>query len=794
MLIAPLFFILLIIISKTFIKFKTQKELKAFNREKRADKLYLIVSRFLIISLLIAALASPYTVMTIERKGDPNLKILVDESVSFELFDQTVGQDLKEVLGKNIPTIIRTLDFGNSSALGNGIRNNIQGNDNILLVTDGHNNKGWDLGDALLFAKNQRSFVNAIDIQAIKKDAAVIIEGPREVIKQTENEYAAIVTTTSDDFSYHVRVIVDGDELINTNSKGSKSFPFKRIFQEGDHKITTILKVDDTFQDNNIYYKSVRALPRPKILFVSHVASPLFDLLDEVYEVTKVDSLPGTVSAYHAVILNNIPPQELKGDIERMTNYLEDGNGFLYVGGDRTFEYNDHCEQNPNDCLFESLLPVKIGFGGDQEFSGVNIVLVIDMSGSSGEQFSQTFGSEKAAVEKALALEIVDTLDLDDNLAVVSFNTDYRYVSKLTPLFDKPDLNDTIAKLKYGGGTIVASGLGQAFNVLKNAQGSKSVILISDGNTDLTEQSLQLASAMKDSGIVVHTIGVGENTNAAFMEGLARSGGGVYFQPTEAQKIKIALGQGEGDQEVESYHVEILNANSFITYGLEIDAEVTGFNQVVPKASGRTLVTTDLNNPLLSTWRFGLGRVAVMSTDDGFKWSSGLLSKQNSKLLTRTINWAVGDPDRVKSYAVKIQDTTQGESTELRVVTDKRPQLPGYEFAKIEQGNKDAYITDWKASKTGFFRILDKLVAVNYPIELQKVGMNPQLKSNVEAVGGHYFKPDQTDAILDKVIQDSIRIETDHQFYRWPFAIAALLLFLIELTFRRIRESKAYEA
>ena len=70
--------------------------------------------------------------------------------------------------------------------------------------------------------------------------------------------------------------------------------------------------------------------------------------------------------------------------------------------------------------------------------------------------------------------------------------------------------------------------------------------------------------------------------------------------------------------------------------------------------------------------------------------------------------------------------------------------------------------------------------------------MNPELKMQIGSVGGGYFKPDQIKEIIDKITQDSIRIEKDYKFYRWPFVILALIIFLIELAFRRYRETKLY--
>jgi len=81
---------------------------------------------------------------------------------------------------------------------------------------------------------------------------------------------------------------------------------------------------------------------------------------------------------------------------------------------------------------------------------------------------------------------------------------------------------------------------------------------------------------------------------------------------------------------------------------VELAAKVTGLNFVVPKQAARTLVTTNGGDSVLSVWRFGLGRVVSLTTDDGNKWSGELLSQKNSKLITKSINWLTNPIDPLR--------------------------------------------------------------------------------------------------------------------------------------------------
>ena len=792
--IIPLVFFFIFVIGKTFVRFRDAEQRKSFNRSRRLDKLVLIITRSAIAACLIVALASPYEFTKIETPGDPSLTILVDKSTSFSLFEQGLEDKLKQKIGGQLPDSIKTLDQGNRSALGNGVRNTIQGNDNVLLITDGFTTEGWNLGDAIVFARDRNSVINALDLSPEKGDASVVISGPSEVIQQTDNAWSATVQVAGK-VEYQLRVIVDGGELIKTTGSSSKKYTFDRIFSRGYHKIQAILRVDDTFEENNMYYKTVKALPRPNVLFVSKEGSPMYNVLDEIYEMSSAYTLPGSLESYHAVVLNNFPEQELQNSVDQLSAYLEEGNGLFVIGGDKSFEYNDHCAkgQNKRDCQFQALLPVQIGYGGTEKLGNANIVLVIDISGSAGEEFGGGSSTQKLAIQKALAIEILKDLKLDDNVAVVAFNTQYRLISDLTPLYDKPDLNQTIAKLQFIGGTLISQGLRKANDVLQKAQGSKSVILISDGNAADPEIAVQLATAMRQQGITIYSVGIGENTNVALMSALADAGGGVFLQPTDTQKLKIAMGESEGEEkEVSDYALQILNANSFITQNIELSGKITGFNQVVPKSSGRVLVTTEFNNPVLSSWRYGLGRVVVLSTDDGSKWGAGLLQKKNSRILTRSLNYAIGDPDRLKDFAVKIDPGRVDEPVEINVFSTAVPELKQYTFAKTEQGARDLYTTTYTPEKPGFYYFFDAITAANYPLEYEQVGMSTQLEELITTTGGKMFKKDDAKGIVENAKQESKRLITDYKFYRWPFILAAVVLLLGEIAFRKFREAKHY--
>ena len=215
-------------------------------------------------------------------------------------------------------------------------------------------------------------------------------------------------------------------------------------------------------------------------------------------------------------------------------------------------------------------------------------------------------------------------------------------------------------------------------------------------------------------------------------------------------------------------------------------AKATGFNYVVKKAAAQMLVSMGDGKPILTVWRYGLGRVVALSTDNGDKWSSELLSQKNSKLLTRAINWAIGDPQKNMQFSIRTKDTYLGETTQLIVKSDK---VPTSDTLLFEETENDIYVTYVTPKNIGFENYYGAFLAVNSEKEYERVGFNPDLRTLVGITGGKVFDPDNTDELVEFIKDVSRRKKTTPLYIRWPFIAAALLLFIFEIFIRRIIQS-----
>ncbi len=739
----------------------------------------------MIFSILIIAIASPFSLEEKTVQGDPSLTILTDNSTSFELFEQGIASNLKVSLEKEIPTTLKYIAHGEESPIGDSLLNNMRGSDNLLLISDGNNNRGTSLGDVMMLASSLNTTISSLNIKPIKTDLALIIDGPSELIFGTEALlYVDVKQTGPFSLDYDIQVMVDDDIVINEKATGTKTFEIKKMLHPGYHKIKASIIANDYFKQNNVYYKTIHVLPKPKILFISQKDVKITKIMDTVYDVTKKSYMPRDLKPYSAVILYNINENWLRTNTDILSDYVADGKGLVVIGGDNSFDYGSY-----EDSMFETLLPVKVGLAGKEEESGMNIIVIIDVSGTTCSAFGTKSTNTKIDVEKAVATQIVGGLRAEDRIGVVTFDFNSHLISFLSPIMEKPDLNYTISTIQCGGysaGTLVSAGLIRAEHMLRSAKGSKNIVLISDGITQYPKDAIAKAKSMTSQGIKTYTVGVGFDTNRQFMQDLALKGQGVYFEPTEAQRLNIIFSREYEEEETDVMGLLIFDLNHFITQNLDLSARITGFNQVVPKTSARMLITTQNTNPIVTVWRFGLGRVAALTTDPEI-WAGQLLNQDNSKLITKIVNWAIGDPGRNREFDVKLKDSRINDVAEINVISETEPVLEGFLFSKI---TKNLYRASFVPKTTGFHDFFDASMAVNYKREYEQLGINPELIDLVSITNGRIFNKDNTTAIVEFIKENSKRKKIDEKSYTWILGLTALSIFLIEVCIRRIMENR----
>ncbi|MBN2052115.1 VWA domain-containing protein [Candidatus Woesearchaeota archaeon] len=772
-------------------------------KEKKRFKLIIMVSRLLIFTLLIIALAKPFGEVRTTTPGNPKLTILVDNTTSMNVMNTDFIAELMENLEQEVPVSVKTLSSGSRSSLGDDILTHLEKDTNLLLITDGNVNEGTELGDVALLAANLNSTISAVELDDKELEASVYITGPETVVAGVENSFDVHVISLNNQQA-HLKVSV-GNEIVVNEFAAKEVYSFQKKFSQGDHTIIAEVSASkDYFNQNNVFYKVVSVVKKPKILLVSNAADPIEQILYELYDVTKLSYIPDNVNDYYAIILNDVPGNVQGAD--KLSDYLVDkeggyyGNGLFAIGGFDSFDRGNY-----KGSLLESYLPVTVGKAARNRGSS-NIVLTIDFSGTTGVIYECRKPDGKCSsgewtrvtsniqdVNKALAVSVINSLGPDNGVGATIFSDKSATVNEIQPLFlIKKDLIDKISRINQTAGqSYFYVGLSGAYSLLKDKPGTtNNIIIITDGQTGsstVIQQTLDTAKTINARGVKIYVVGTGRNVNEAFLKNIAYNGGGIYFPANQENKLKILFGEPEESKFGELFDLFIINPYHFITQGLELDASLYGFNQVIPKSSAQLLVTTQHGEPALTVWNYGLGRVASLNVFSGNNNLGDLLNKKNSVLLTRITNWVIGDPQRKEPYYVIISDTRINAPSEIIVKSDKYPSAEGLTFTRT---GENQYQSDFIPTATGFNQVLGKSFAVNYEKEYQQLGLNPGLESVVAQSGGKLFKPTDSKGIANFVKSISKRSKVERTTILWPFLLAAAIIFLIEITIRKIRERR----
>ncbi len=776
-------FLYFIIVRANFIRFFDKSEQISYDREKKEQRLVFFIVRSLIFAFLLIAIASPFIMETTTVKGNPRVTILVDNSTSLNIFEYGIEKGITDKLKGKIPVSVRHIASGDKSAIGDGILNNVERDENVLVITDGNNNAGKLLGDVMLLASSLNATISTIKMEPVRSDVGVEIIGPSEAIRDTEETFIVNINNVGKNVPYTLEVKFDDEAVISKSGDKSDSFIANKKLSEGYHKITAELLnagEDDYFKQNNIYYKTVKVVQRPRVLFVSDKSSPLANNLGNIYDLTTTNSIPDDLSSYFAVILNDVHASKFIPHMDALSDYVSDGNGLFVIGGQNSYDQGGYKKS-----LIETLLPVKIGAGEESEKSDVYIVIVIDISSGTAEYVN---------IEKAQAVSIINSLNEKNNVGVIAFNTVPYKVSDIKTLKEnKKEVIDKISRLTFDGQSFFNLGIDAANKMLRNVAGGKNIILITDGKTTYSKLMVDTKESSREAaarGIKVYVAGVGINRNDEFLTDVANLGEGIYFPVDSSNKLKILFGEPESKEEKEFLNkLVLLDTTHFITFNQSLNAVVSGYNYMIPKPAARLLITTNKNIPIMAAWRFGLGRVVSLATDDGSKWAGELLIKENSKILTKAINWAIGDLSRKKSFDVTIKDTTLDNSMLISVISGTLPQHEGLKFVKADVG---LYNAKFDPAKTGFYNFLGADAAANYKDEFRNLGVNKEFLNLVEQTQGKVFEKNNIDEIIEFAKEKSKRIKVDTKEIKWPFLLAALILFLAEILLRRIWENKGY--
>lgn len=742
----------------------------------------IFLSRFVVVSLLIVAFAQPFVVETTTIPGDQSVQILIDNSDSMEVFEDA-GEEVAagiEQQGINVRTT--RIASGDDSPIGNALVSNLESDGNVLLITDGHVTEGRSLEGAAASANSLNARVSAVRLEPTETETHVSLQGPGKVSQGVEETFEVCLGGISPNSVGSTVMVQMGSETVfqeSGMSAGCKEF--KHTFEEtGEYRMTATTDADDMYDQNDVFRRTVRVVERPDVLYVSPNQYPLLDLLNQLYDVDTRSQVPSDLTGYQAVVLQNVPANSA-GDLSALQDFVIDGNGLFVAGGPNAYDQGGYDES-----LLGDMVPVQ---SGSPDRTG-DVVLLLDVSGSADGDLSRIRG---------LALDALESMG-DGNRAGLAF-FDHRPHPNIVRMGDlssnRAEMTQKIRTLnpqslgKFRGSDI-AAGLNAAEETLN---GAGDIIVVSDGllyddppeRGVLDPKGVAEAQRLNSKGINIYPVGVGERqTDHQVMRSLAELGGGKYIRGTRTDRLKVFF--GGSDRPPEGNTLSIIDGDHFITQGAETTTDLPTAHDVEVKPTGSFLVSTGEGETAMASGRYGLGRVVSVTAHTGDAVLGGLLQEPDSILVSRGVNWVIGDPQRGATDIFNVEDTRVGEATE---VSYQGSSPPSTELDFSKRGSNE-YVAAVTPSETGYETVGDTEYAVNYAREYGGFGMSNSVLRAVDNTGGSVYQPDQTQAIAEDVRSRRSEPRETKRVLDWIPIVAALLLYLLEVSLRRLHDVYGY--
>ncbi|MCE9546477.1 MAG: VWA domain-containing protein, partial [Planctomycetia bacterium] len=401
---------------------------------------------------------------------------------------------------------------------------------------------------------------------------------------------------------------------------GSNSFTFRASLGNTQADLplrATISGCRDTHFENNTRRSIVSAGARPRVLLVGKPPNVSWPLLTAVQgsgfdaQAVPVAELPASQQGYESidlVILSGIAPgQPTRQQQQALQQFVrEQGGGLIVLGEGRTFDPAPLA-----GSWLEELLPVTALQARTDPPPRMALVLVIDKSQSMLDDHKLDLAKEAARRTVGLS-----ALTPRDEVGVLSFSDDSRWISPLAPCGDKKRLLAAIDTLQADGATNMAPAMERARLALIGADvDRRHLILLTDGVSTPGDFS-RLAAKMAAAGITVSTVAVGREADPTLLKDISRAAGGRHYQcddPNDVPKMLVAeVQQAAGAQGRATFAPMVYQQLP----GLSIAGapRLGSFTPTSPKPQTELLLLAPGGDPLLAWGRQGRGIVVALTT------------------------------------------------------------------------------------------------------------------------------------------------------------------------------------
>jgi Ca-activated chloride channel homolog len=400
----------------------------------------------------------------------------------------------------------------------------------------------------------------------------------------------------------------------------------------------TPAKADDGWEENNVAVGDLFIRGEGKVLVVTDGRGdtrdwePLVAALKASERIVQVRMSyefprdPLSLLPYDLIIFPNVPADAFDAvQLESLKDAVyHQGTGFVMLGGPNSYGPGGY-----HRSAVEEVLPVSMDTTQKKILPKGALAIILHTC-----EFAE--GNTWA---KRIAKEAIRVLGSQDEVGLLDFEwgggstNGMNWVFPLTPAGQYEKLAMAINKAEPGDMPAFQPGMEMALTALKNSDASaKHLIVISDG--DPSPPTPQTVDGYVANKITVSMIAINPHggVDVSVMQTIAKQTGGQYYFPQDpAQLPSIFI------KEAKTLKRSMLQ-NRIFTPLVEFPSPILKGIEAVPQLKGYVLTTLkprasmilrappqpgeegDMPDPVLATWRFGLGTTAAWTSDLARTW------------------------------------------------------------------------------------------------------------------------------------------------------------------------------